>query len=348
VPAPTPDRATVEAGRPEEESGRKRPRWHDSTLTFDQSVTTQTVGIGADYQSANPTYEWWLAFRPNYFLYEDARQSFSIKAWANLYYELTNSDTTTYQNEASIGPTFLWLPYARTLFEGREFKTSVSIGPRFSLPTDKASRLAGQYLTVGAIGGLSEQVPLAGKQAGAFQNVRLGLEATYSHPITRATTPVSGSLERTRQDLGGRTFLSDQLSPGTNINHALNVYFSADLSLLKNLNFDITYVLLNSWIYGPSEGRVCTLTGCVEPQGLADPSTFRPSTWLVASLDYDPIEDVTLSLGYYNRATQLGPSGERRNVLWSPEARFFLSVIGKLDAIYDRLRSKDVRQVSQR
>src|SRR4051812_24801301 len=37
---------------------KKTPlRWHGSTLLFDQSVTSQTIGVGRDYQSYNPTYE---------------------------------------------------------------------------------------------------------------------------------------------------------------------------------------------------------------------------------------------------------------------------------------------------
>jgi hypothetical protein len=353
APAEGPTRGAIESVRAnkedtKEETARRRPRWHDSTLTLDQSVTTQTVGIGADYQSANSLYEWWVAVRPSYALYEDAHQSLSIKAWANLYYELTNSDTTTYANEPVIGPTFVWASYTRKLRDRDGFKTSFGVGPRFTLPTDKAARDTGQYLVAGAMGSLSQTLPLRRDGGTFFDELRLGFEVTYGHPITSATTPVNGGLQRTRQDLGGRTFLSDQLSPGTNVNHALNVYFSGDVRILPNLSWNVTYVLLNSWMYAPTDARVCTPTGCVTPQGIDDPTTFRPSTWTVTSLDFDPSPEVTLSLGYYNRATQLGPNGERRSALWSPDARFFLSVVAKLDAIYERLKPGEPRQVGQR
>src|SRR5262245_53911126 len=54
---------------------KKKSPWHGSVLLFDQSVTTQTVGIGADYQSADPVYEWWFAFKPRYYLYESKVES---------------------------------------------------------------------------------------------------------------------------------------------------------------------------------------------------------------------------------------------------------------------------------
>ncbi|MGA7123045.1 MAG: hypothetical protein WBY94_23280, partial [Polyangiaceae bacterium] len=40
--------------------GEKDPL-RGSTLTFDQSVTTQTVGLGETPQSYVPVYQWWLS-----------------------------------------------------------------------------------------------------------------------------------------------------------------------------------------------------------------------------------------------------------------------------------------------
>src|SRR5882724_713502 len=57
--------ATAAAGQPEQKAEKKSP-WSGSILLFDQSVTTQTVGVGADYNSADPVYEWWVAFKPRY------------------------------------------------------------------------------------------------------------------------------------------------------------------------------------------------------------------------------------------------------------------------------------------
>ena len=45
---------------------------------------------------------------------------------------------------------------------------------------------------------------------------------------------------------------------------------------------------------------------------------------------------LALSAGYYNLANQLAPDGTRRDPLWSPSARFFLTVTANLDAIKRR------------
>lgn len=133
----------------DDQPGKQPIPWHGSTLTFNQSATTQTLGVGADYQSANPTYEWWLAFRPRYYFYETKATALSVNGWANLFLELTNSDTTTRRREPTIGPTYLWVAYARTLSENGGYKTVFTVAPRVTLPTDKAARLSGQYFGVG-------------------------------------------------------------------------------------------------------------------------------------------------------------------------------------------------------
>jgi hypothetical protein len=58
------------------------------------------------------------------------------------------------------------------------------------------------------------------------------------------------------------------------------------------------------------------------------------------SLDYDAIDEMTVSLGYYNQTSQIGPDGTRRNPLYSPDARFFLTLTGNLDVIYERLKAR--------
>jgi hypothetical protein len=338
---------------------KTRLPWHGSMLLFDQSVTTTTVGIGAPYQSADPVYEWWLAFKPRYAIYESKLESFSVSLWANLYLELTNSDSTTTEHEPVIGPTWVSASYGRTLFERDGYKTSMNIGPRFSIPTDKASRNTGQIMGLGATVGISQRLPLNGDGAPALNTVRFSLSATYNHPISKSTTPVGGpgqpgqTLGAPVEDLGnGRTtgvqgttggtdpITQDQLSGGLLTRHALTVALSGDLQVTPKLGFSLAYSLLNRWSYQPTDMTVCVLTGCVEPIRVDGPTTFRPSNWLTASVDYDLFDEVGLSLGYYNQALQLGPDGQRRGILWSPEARFFFTISGNLDAIYEALANK--------
>ena len=315
-----------------------QPRWHGSVLLFDQSITTQTVGIGADYQSANPTYEWWLALKPQYFLFERAKDRLSVNLWTNLYLELTNSDSTTEKRELLVGPTYLWASYGRTLVDRGAYKTTLTAGPRVGLPTDKAARDAGQYFVLGASLGGAQSLPLLGKNARALRGLRLGASAVYNHPFWAATTPTNDAIHQLRQDLGGRTIIDDQLRGTLNPKHALNLYFTGDVQILSRLTFAASYVVLQQWSYEPTPATVPTLTGpvAVSP-GVADPTTYRVTTWLTSSFDYALANDLEVSFGYLNRASQLAPDGTRRNPFWSPEARLFLTVTCRLDAFYGRL-----------
>ena len=313
-------------------------RWHGSLLLFDQSVTTQTLGIGGDYQSANPTYEWWIAFKPQVFLLERPKDRLSINLWTNLYLELTNSDTTTEKRELLVGPTYLWSSYARTLIERGGYKTTATVGPRVTLPTDQAARAAGQYFVLGASLGGAQAFPLRGKDARALRGLRLGASVLYNHAFWAATTPINDDIHQVRQDLGGRTIIDDQLRGGLNAKHALNLYFTGDLQILSRLSFAASYVLLQQWSYEPTPAVVPTMTGpVVVGPGIADATTYRVTTWLTSSFDYSLTNELLVSLGYLNRASQLGPDGTRRNPLWSPEARLFLTVTCRLDAFYARV-----------
>jgi hypothetical protein len=315
-----------------------RPRWHGSVLLIDQSMTTQTAGIGADYQSANPTYEWWIAFKPQVFLFERAKDRLSINLWTNLYLELTNSDTTTEKRELLLGPTYLWSSYARTLAERGGYKTTVTAGPRLTLPTDEAARAAGQYFVLGAGLGGAQAFPLRSKDARVLRGLRLGASAIYNHPFWAATTPINDDIHQLRQDLGGRTIIDDQLRGPLNAKHALNLYFTGDLQILSRLAFAASYVLLQQWSYEPTPAVVPTMTGpVVVGPGIADPTTYRVTTWLTSSFDYALTNELLVSLGYLNRALQLAPDGTRRNPFWSPEARLFLTVTCRLDAFYARV-----------
>jgi hypothetical protein len=340
--------ATVEATTETDESWKHDPDqktslpWHGTVLLFDQSVTTTTVGIGRDYQSSDPVYEWWLAFKPRYSLYESKLESFSVGMWFNLYLELTNSDTTTKEHELLIGPTWLTASYSRTLYESGSYKTSFNVGPRLGLPTAKAQRDSGQIMALGAVAGLSQRVPVAGKDAFWFSTARFGLNTTYGHPVNRANVPVNGNLDALRAGIhaASRTIISDVLSGTLLVADLFNVALSGDIQITPDLDLSLSYSFLYSWVAGPTHACIETLTGCVTPSGVEDPSTFRASNWLVASLDYDLSDSFTLSTGYYNLTSQLGANSKLRQPVMSPESRFFFTIGANLDAIYENLTSK--------
>ncbi|HEX3698747.1 MAG TPA: hypothetical protein VH374_25485 [Polyangia bacterium] len=316
-------------------------RWHGSILLFDQSATTQTLHVGSDYLSSDPTYELWLAFKPRYYLYETPKSALSVNVWANLYLELTNSDTTTFQREPLLGPTYAWITYSRTFARSKDTKTVLAVAPRTVLPTDKGSIGSGQIIGLGGLASASQYFGLRGSNAHSFKTARLGVGAIYNHPFARATSTVNGDILQLRQDVGGRTITSDQLTGAMNVRHALSLTASGDLRLLPKLELSVSYVWLNAWAYKPPPVALqSTDTGPALPMTVPDPTTYRLNTWAVAELTYEPADDFSISLGYYNLTNQLAPDGTRRDPLWSPAARFFLTVTGNLDVIYARLNGK--------
>src|SRR6266568_352966 len=64
------DKSTQTPGEASAAAEEKPSPWAGSILLFDQSATTQTLHLGTDYQSSDPTYELWWAFKPRYTFYK--------------------------------------------------------------------------------------------------------------------------------------------------------------------------------------------------------------------------------------------------------------------------------------
>jgi len=339
----------VQAASSEATEAEKKPSpWHGSILLFDQSATTSTLGMGQSYNGSNQSYELWFALKPRYALYETKATSIALNLWTNLYLELTNSDSTTTEHEPLLGPTFLSASFGQTLFERSGYKTSFNLGPRVTLPTDKESRNSGRYLALGASGGVSQSIPLAGQAAPTFNGLRFGVSSIYGHPFNRATVPTTTSdvvLKQPRQDVAGRLVFgdaNDQLRSGMNVRDSVSVSFSGGVQVTPRLDIGLSYVISNSWKYWPKPASVATAGGMETPQETANPTNHSVSTWALASIDYEALDEMSVGVGYYNQTNQIGPDGQRRSPLWSPEARIFLTLTGNLDVLYQTLTVRPV------
>jgi len=82
--------------------------WHDTYFYWDNAVTTNTLGIGQAYQSADPVYELTFGLRPRYYFIDDSQMTLSARADLGIVSERTNSDTTT---ERAHPPACMWSPY---------------------------------------------------------------------------------------------------------------------------------------------------------------------------------------------------------------------------------------------
>ncbi|HEX4445099.1 MAG TPA: hypothetical protein VH044_00120 [Polyangiaceae bacterium] len=337
----------VGPGREELASGvRHRPLDKDagdnplrgSTLTLDQSMTTQTTQIQPSAeQSYVPLYELWLSFRPRYYFDEH----WSVRGRVDYTKELTNNQTTTFYREDVFLDIWTELYYTTrldTLWQG----TKASFGARALSPTSKASEANGTYVTLGAAATVLHQFEINGDEAPWFNDWHLSLNVTYQHPFTSATTPTSyGNFQYVRQDVGldDRSILSDQLQGATVIDHTLQVALLGDLQVTPKFSGSLAAILINQWHYPVPDTGIMTTTGAVNPT--PGGTLYTPNVWFIASVDYQLFDELDLSLGYYNLAGEIAPDGKRRglfgsdNVFWSPDARVFFDITANLDYLFD-------------
>lgn len=314
--------------------------WRGTTFLWDNSATSETVGIGQDTQSRNPTYEMTFALRPRYYVYTDDDQNVSIRGEVGVFREFTNSDTTTERGEWSFADSSLLLAYTRVLASDGDFKTDLSIrAPSLIFPTSKVSANNGRYLSLGGSVGASQQIPILGtKDSTVMQAVTFNGVAGYSHWFSRATTPTNDELDRVRLDPEGRSVPGDQLSSSAFAKHQFTFSVGADLGIHERVTWSNNFSWRPQWKYEFSDDQdVCNLsTGCATPSSSTaqEPSNHTVLTLFESEVSVKIIDELDVAVGYNNLTLQLGPDGERRNVFYSPESRVYLTATAHLDEIY--------------
>jgi hypothetical protein len=340
-----------EAAAPESLPARPRARTIDelanplrgSTLTLDQSMTTQTAHLEpSPQQSYVPLYELWVSLRPRYWF----DRHLSLRARLDYTKELTNNQSTTDLHEDVFGDVWTDLVYSADL-DALWPGTKVSAGARALWPTSKVSQASGTFVTAGALGSAGHTFRLRGEGAPTLSQFHLGLSLSYLHPFTTATTPTEyGTFSYARTDTDLRPFTSDQIQGQTLVDHTLWIILDGGLQITRRLSLSTDMIFINQWHYTPSDASVLTGTGTVVVPRSSSDTQFTQNTWFLAALDYALVDEVTLTLGYFNLANAIAPDGQRRglfgsdNVWWSPDARVFFDVTANLDALWNDARGR--------
>lgn len=374
APAPPPAAAPITFGAstaPQADTGKKpapppaaakKPEklaWRNTLFLWDNSASSETIGLGRDVQSSNPSYETAFSLRPRYYVYTDDDQSVSLRADVGVFAELTNSDSTTKRNEWSWSDAQLLAAYVRTLIKDGDYKTDLSLkAPILGFPTSKISANNGRYLSLGASAGVAQDVPLAGSKSEVFQTVTFNATAGYSHWFTRATSATNSDLNRVRMDPEGRSVPGDQISSAAFAEHQATFSIGADLAIHDRVTWTNNFSWRPSWKYSFNDNvNVCNnvTTGCVQPDRVNDPQTFSVVTLFESEIGVKVIDELDLSVGYNNLTLQLGPDGQRRNVFYSPDSRFYITATAHLDTIYQAAtgtkqtaKAPSTRQVAKR
>jgi hypothetical protein len=322
-----------------------RVPWRGTSFKWEHSVTTQTIGVGEDYQSSSgDNYTMAFGFLLNYYLVDQDAWRLNVYLAPSFWVELTNSDWTSTYRE----PFFDDLPLAAnvsgTLYktEDSSFVTAASGNLTLVFPTSPMSYRIGTYLTTSPRLSLSQSFPLAGENSPVFKSFDVGLSGRWDHRFGAASTAVNSSLERPRQTPMGSTFLSDQLSfsplASDTLRESISLNFpqsfgSHELTLSGAFSFAQSF----KPEFTTGDCEVQLLTGCVQAARDPDARTSQNSLGFSVALTYFPVPEAGVSLAYANMSGQLGPDGQRRSVFWTPDALFVADLYISFDAIYERI-----------
>lgn len=318
--------APAEAEKPE-----KLPPYHGTFFFWEHNVSAETVGVGDDVQSRNPTYTMGLGAKTRWYLLDEPGNRLSIRADAALYREFTNSDSTTQRGELSPSDAELLLSYSRLVRGAAESDgTLLELRPlMLTFPTSRASFNSGRYFAAGALVGVTQVNPLL---AGRFEpelGSALSLAVSYERWFARATVPTSPSFELVRMTSDGRSVPTDQLSGSSLVRDQLSVVGRWALSIGKRFSVTTDFGFQPAWKYDIAEEvELCGVvaTGCTTVKVSEDDSRYLVRTLFNVELGVELVKSLAFAAGYSNVGNQLGPDGRRRGMFYSPDASFYAAL----------------------
>ena len=327
--------------------------WRDTTFTFNTAATTTALGVGRNNIDTGGDYaglEWDLSPRfhfldpiklPNDDLY--------VAATAGVAVEVTNGDTTK-KNQPTFIDTGLSVGYSRVLIKSKDKEWSAKAGLTAGLtfPTSRTSANQGKYVTTSLGANVGGNIRLLGRDADGLNSLSITGTLSWSHLFSRSFTATNGGLQRTRQNAGGDSFESDQLSFYSFDTNRLTPGIRFGLPLYKDLSLSTSMRLVGRFKH-KFEGSPCeaqTLTGCVKADQSANPITYTTNSAFDVSLSQSIYDVVDLTIGYSNETLTLGEDGKTRNVFYSPDAQFYLDLTANIDVIYSKASGREKKQTA--
>jgi hypothetical protein len=310
---------------------QKLPAYHHSVFSWEHHVSTETVGVGDDPQSSNPTYTMGLAARTRYYLRDDPGRLLSVRLEGGLYREFTNSDSTTQRGEWSFSDTSLALVYAHRFLGPTDTDgTFFEVRPiTLLLPTSKNSYESGRYFAPGALVGLTNIRPLLAGRVHPDISSTVRLAVGYERWFARATVPTSTSLNRVRLTPEGRSVGGDQLSGSSLTRDQITASARIRFDFGEVVAWTTDFGVQPAWKYAlQDEVRLCgtVTTGCATVDVSDDDSRHIVSTQFSTEVSVRLGKSLSLDVGYGNSADQLGRDGRRRNLFYSPSAEFYVAL----------------------
>jgi hypothetical protein len=322
---------SVGAHKTVEDDTEKLPAYHHSIISWEHSVTAQTLGVGETPQSSNPTYTMGFVARLRYYLVDDTPKGehFSLRLDGGLYREFTNSDVTTRRGEWLFSDTDIAGVYARRIHGRADTDgTLLELRPlQLSLPTSKISIDSGRYFAAGVLAGIGHSTPILRGKVEPELAASVRLAVGYQRWFARATVPTNGSLERVRLTPDGRTQAGDELAGSSLVRDQLSLGARLRFEIGKDVLWTTDAALAPAWKYDlQSDVCVKVATGCADVQVSSNDSRYVLLTAFSTEVSVRIARAFSLDFGYSNAANQLGRDGRRRSFFYSPDSTFYASV----------------------
>lgn len=320
------------AAAPKADEAKPPPNpFRGSLLIFDQSMSANTFSKSAQL-SYQPSYEWWISPRVSYSV---GPVRFTLRQ--DLFKEWTNVGETTKQGEWRTSDTWLSAGY-RTTIDSISKKLGASLSATLRPGISPESRIASQYFAVGPGGGLSYAIDLGGEKAKAFKSLNVSASLLYQHAFTRCNTAcATGDFSQQRMNTNGDAINDKQVRMGTLNGNQMLYSLNVGVDVIEHLDVSASLIGISQFSYRPSDASI----GGTEIARSSNDTRVRQFSWFLLSATYGVTPDIDISVGYWNFASVLGPDGQRRNPLWSPDTRVFFDIYVHLDNVYEKIVGKD-------
>jgi hypothetical protein len=154
----------------------------------------------------------------------------------------------------------------------------------------------------------------------------------------------------------GRSLPGDQLGGVANAKHNVAFDLIGELAVHERVTWINWFQWGLAYKYTFDNQPVCNVvtTGCITPTQVDNPTNYAVTTLFNTEVDIEILKELEVDLGYANLTTQLGPDGQRRNILYSPDARVYATLVAHLDEIYltatgaNEAPATNTRQIARR
>lgn len=308
--------------------------WRNSTFTWDQQFYTYGFDQAAG-KSYDPTYAWSFSLKPRWYLMD----TLYVGLREDMDYELTDSDSTTYNRQAIFSDLSASITKTKIL-EIAGYR--LDAGARINIPISIASRANDVHLGTA----------LFVNQSYDIDNVLAGLQFTFDGAYTHTWT---GS-NVTRLDSNGRDGVDCTLASGdpndqehgratcgggpSNISDSISLTVGASLAPIDRLSVDASF----NWRWRRARGLADAVVPVEGAPGgevtLSDGSDthWRNDTTFDVSVSYDVLDWLGLSLGFSTATSQLNPDGSSRNPFYNVDSAVYLTTAVTLDKLYTSVR----------